>query len=1068
MGAESSKNIENLRNFKNRVTCFYTWKENIPDPKIINQEILTPFNLEEIYQMKTKKNIKDIKLDKFTLERKNILIDKVETVKLKRKIIEEDSNLISNIYRPDRFDFNPNMFHHENVFLFSKERQIPFVDISKKHFKFLEFKVIPNEITPLKIPILFEEIINQDICDMKFFDFMTNLYNEIELIASSTSKENLYKDILLKINEEDFYEKIIFLFTIEGFWYFEINEFLKKSNFESQAFNLNTDDIEIEYVFNEQVEYFKSNNKNKYDIYKSKYDDKDSLKMKSSKIIKSNKFIEELEYIKKYNKLENDDEFQNIVDSEELKNLYNKFNFNEEVKRKQEQKICKVKNEKRINEGIEDINFKENCNNSENNDYISYIDSSDDEEKYSENHLEKAIKKDLRNENENKSRKKKIINLNKTLEKIKYSYIAILAAISNYSVAENNSILTKEKLQMDSNGEKRNELKLYKSQLLSKDELNNIIMKKNQIRIHNEFISFYQNKSTADRFLEAKTKYSDKNDLIKVNFELKIPYFILEDYYFKLKTINENNLNNNIEISKSKKMIQTLISKPEIQNALISSNQIQDKNINIIKGSINNLSKNYSDIQKNLYKKSDKSIVNPRVNKISIYNKNKLEITSSIDENYFLNSISFMNTNMFSFFKNEEEILLNSGSVIIIDDVKQLKDSSWEIKASLINFSFLGFCHILPNLSNIEQLSLANNFLGKRESFAKILRKYFEYLKNLDILDISYNNFGENDNNGFSYVNKCLQENKKVKILNLKKNYFGKSKKNMKLLTEIINKPNNQIYNINISSNFLGQDDFVFGIFINALKKNNQLKVLDLSDNCLSFNLKSLMILTEYLNKNQQLIELDLSNNSLGEENKYARLISYAIMGSPSLLKVDLSSNNFGGNSNNNNNIINNSNNLNIFINKPINNYENELNDKFVCSIKYISEIFLFNRTIQQINLADNNIGINSVNCEILFKNLLMINSIEKINLSKNLLGSSEENLKYIRNFFIKNKKMLEIILDENEFFNNFTPLLISGIKNSNNFLKISLLNNNLESSNRFMKLLEKINKKKDFAEIII
>jgi len=1054
MGCETSKK-DKSKIFIHKRTYFHNWTDEKINMKLnimANNLVVTPLSLQDHFEMISKRYKKDINLENFSLLKNNFLKNKSKNVEKNIKLFEGKANEVQKIYRPERFDFIPNMLYHNKIDMFCKEKpEKTYVDLSSKYFKYMEFKVIDNCVIPIKIPKYFEHVIKEEILNMDFDIFIKNLFDEINSIATKNNKQNLYNADYQNINRINFLEKIIFLFSLEGYWYTEVNDFLKKSNFADQVFDINIDNIEPNNVL-PIIEMNKKSKKNfltkisfnnKVNINLNETNENNTNNKTNSELKKIFQFIEN---IKISRKLKDDTEFKIIKNQEELKSIKEKFNFNELERRNIEQPIKQEKNEisKQINNNI--------CNDE------SYEESSEDDigsDQQRESEYDKELEDIIKcgkTKNEIVSSMKSP-NLIQELEKIKYSYISILAAVSYFSLNKDNQIFSELEISefFKANGENQFEIKLYKHQIIKKAELENIILKKNQVRIHNEFISFYKSKNKSEEFMKVKGNFveSEKNNFINICYELSIPYLIQDDYFIKSKILGENT-KDNFPINTNKRNSRMTI------NSLNSNSNLGDQD----NDSNRKISTVYENLNINtLNKKSSDSKQLIGISKID---------QSKFEENYFLNILSLMNTKKFSFFDSEEEILLNSGSLILTNEIEK-NGNCYEIRASLINFSFIGFCEYLTRDPINQILNVSSNSLEIKESNTKALKNALFSLNKLTDIDLSYNQISDKVNKYFNNIIKGLENINTLKRINLSNNYLGKSKENIDLLSNILDKTNCLIYEISLSNNYMGIDNKAFEIFFNILKKNKSLEVLDLSDNNLNYNIKSLMILNEYLTKYEQLIELDLSYNNIGEDKIFVKLISYGIMGSKSLIKVDLSSNKLGINlKNNNNNECDNNNlanfNLILFKKKDNSSLKKIKNDS---SINYLSEIFVFNKKLKEINLADNDLGSDPENLRIIFKNLFFNITLKKIDLSKNQIGISKLNMKYLRNFLIKNKNKLSLILDENEFINAKVEILIDGLEKSNNFISISLINNNLNRSEKFRKFIEEYKDIDDFVKII-
>lgn len=1066
---------------ENPTTAFFCWNDNTD--KHINDEenhVYTPFEIEDYYQYfinKLKK--KEITLEKYIIH-KNKLLSLKENNTLKRRLIEKSTSEMKNVYRPERFNFSADMFHHNKIDIFNMSKPDKhFVDISNKIFSILEFKVIKDVIIPVKIPLHSISIFTQDILDMSFENFKANLIHEIEEMAVKLKKENLYKQELEKITPQNFFQKIVYIYTTEGFLYSQINNALKQSNFQDHEFDINEDEKEyaltefnicdsMRFPFNKKPH--QKNNKHKTSLNGNKSNQHKSLFEKNS-----SKRIEYKSMVQKAlnEAIAEENSFVLIENNEKIDMLKTKINIKlyeeEEEKQNQEDKIMQEKKEemenninfKSLSEKIieENKNCKDNDNNKNNNiNNINEINNYEAEEiilkksllnDHSDNQKDEAGAKEEESKHnpdeeagsamdkiaeeinqsasdkEIKIRKnRKLLNVENDLKNIRYFYLSLSAAINNFALDKSNTLNTtnpieneKDKLSYD-----KNENTFYKFNYITKEELENIHLKKLQMRLFNEFLSFYKNKLKAKEYLETKQKYSpisDANANIIVGMELRIPHFIFQGYYNSSKIFcGDPKSVNKIELGK------------ETKKNFSSASPANEKS---------NKKKSDLTLNNNLTDQHSSSEMSNFLNKSATYKKFCQELDCSHDKNYFYNNISILNVRPFSYFPNEDEVILNSGSLIIIDDVIKISENYYEIKSSLINFSFLGFCHILPQLSDVGYLNLSFNNLGKKELFTKNLNRVLQNFYNITEISLQDNNFGEGDEKAFNNLYKILLKMEKLAKLNLNNNSFGKSMPNTDILTSLLKRLNGtNITYLELSNNQFSSDNKVMSnLFLKALAKNTSIKKMNLSDNYFNKDKNSLITLNEYLIENKHIKELDLSKNCLGLDRVHAKMLAYALIASKSLKSVNLSFNFLGGASNTDNS-----------------------------SMSNFSELFIFNNVLEDIDLSNNEIGINSGNLEVLFKNLLMNSTLKRLDLSANKIASSEMNMKYLRNFLIKNTQVKEIFLKGNEFNNEYLPILISGLKKCKHYKLINLENNQVEKNEKFMRFISKAKNIKGFAEI--
>jgi len=369
----------------------------------------------------------------------------------------------------------------------------------------------------------------------------------------------------------------------------------------------------------------------------------------------------------------------------------------------------------------------------------------------------------------------------------------------------------------------------------------------------------------------------------------------------------------------------------------------------------------------------------------------ELEININLQNEYI-----YM-TDRITEFPKEEEILIKSGSVIILYDIREeycehLKKNIKIIRGSLLSLEVLGYLIYLKYNNNIKNINLCSNKLSEKIEIVKALSETFILNNKLKKIDLSHNNLGDNTE-AIVLISDALKQNKTINFVNLSSNNLGGSLEGIKL-------------------------------FIEALKINTSIQYLNLDNN--NLNEKSVKLLSEALKVNYSITRIDLNKNNIGKNTECLRYLGEAIKENKTLSRIDLYKNHIGPNTE---------------------------------GFKELSEALKLNKTINRINLWENNLGDN-IQAMIYLSDVLKVsNSLTYLDLPKNLLGTNMEAFNFLCEAIKTNNSLNVLNLYENEIGSNIECLkLLSDALIENNSIKIvNLCENKIKSNSAFEKILKEL-----------
>ena len=324
---------------------------------------------------------------------------------------------------------------------------------------------------------------------------------------------------------------------------------------------------------------------------------------------------------------------------------------------------------------------------------------------------------------------------------------------------------------------------------------------------------------------------------------------------------------------------------------------------------------------------------------------------------------------------------------------------SQTLNETLLKKYFLQISNLLVIVNNIEI-----NYLELQPLF-EVLKSEENYV---NLLDISYNNMTLSTINS---LGNYLKSNSSVESLYLRGDDITDQEANM--LCEVI-KVNKSIKILELSNNKL--TNLSCKVFSELLKQNKTLKDLFISRNL--FSNEGVKYLTDGLIVNRYLKCLDISHNNLTSESSVYLCVLFK--NTKSLEKIILIGNNFG-------------------------------ND----GLKNIFEGLVFNSSLKVIFLDNNKIA-DLFGFQI--KEILQNPSLQCISLSNN--NFSDITAEYISHALVQNNMLISLNLNNNRITDFGVNLLLTSIKNKENFKNLVLSNNkySAEVGKKLLKFSDKFN----------
>lgn len=220
----------------------------------------------------------------------------------------------------------------------------------------------------------------------------------------------------------------------------------------------------------------------------------------------------------------------------------------------------------------------------------------------------------------------------------------------------------------------------------------------------------------------------------------------------------------------------------------------------------------------------------------------------------------------------------------------------------------------------------------------------------IEELDLSSNNFGCDKDINFNCSWRVIEKNKKLKLIDLSSNFIGRNEDHLKKMENVF-KVNKTLEYLSLSNNFIVNSQKGFQLLLDSLVENN-LTTLDLSNNKIGINEEIFKIFTSFLGKTKNLTikNLILSGCFLGSTENDDELKEF-FCNLKNLLALKKM--------------------------KIDNNIPKEYNKNYF--LKNFNLFLNDNRTIEEVDLSINNIGLDMDNIKTFF-NLLTFFEINNLN----------------------------------------------------------------------------------------
>ena len=383
---------------------------------------------------------------------------------------------------------------------------------------------------------------------------------------------------------------------------------------------------------------------------------------------------------------------------------------------------------------------------------------------------------------------------------------------------------------------------------------------------------------------------------------------------------------------------------------------------------------------------------------------------------------------------------------------------------------------ISRNLENLKILSLQNNNINDR--YAKLLFISLKYNQNLSILNLNQNQISSR---GIIYLDSFLKNNDSLNTLVLSYNYLGSSGSNilMKILKE---NENSNLKTLDISYN--GIDESGIESLVDYIKINKKLISLFFSGNYFcdkGLNLFSKLLFKDNQNvKKVKLSYLDISNNSFTKNS--CKHINNILYFSSFISSINISYNNLC-----NEGIYN------IFscINKQSKLISLDLSKTNISekTVEFLCDKLDNNIILRILNLSNNNLSkackylknlllketnlkvLKIISCQIslesnlIFQGLSNNKGLQTLDISCNYLYFDSTLLNDLYNFFKNNKKLNNLIMDNNNI-DDTSMNYISQFIEVNQCLKIISLKNNKITNQSTFSLINSLQKNDNLRKI--
>jgi len=315
-----------------------------------------------------------------------------------------------------------------------------------------------------------------------------------------------------------------------------------------------------------------------------------------------------------------------------------------------------------------------------------------------------------------------------------------------------------------------------------------------------------------------------------------------------------------------------------------------NKSIETLNLSWNELGLNYNNMlyfKGGLEKNNSIQTLHLQSNNLGLNEKNMQYLMEALKIN---NSIQTLNIEFNNLGSNEKNIFHLKEALEKNNSIKSLILGSNNLGINQKNMLYLN--QGLKMNNSIISLDLSSNSLDKNNNNMLFLKEGLEKNQSIQTLDLFNNNLGSNENN-LLYMKEALVSNDSIKELILTNNDLGSNENNMLYLKEAL-ELNSSIQTLNLYNNNLGSNEKNMFFLKEALEQNNSIQYLNLESNKLGMNEKNMLYLKEALEKNNSIQTLDLYDNSLelNENNIFYLLEALKINNSIQILNID--SNNLG------------------------------------------------------------------------------------------------------------------------------------------------------------------------------
>lgn len=288
-------------------------------------------------------------------------------------------------------------------------------------------------------------------------------------------------------------------------------------------------------------------------------------------------------------------------------------------------------------------------------------------------------------------------------------------------------------------------------------------------------------------------------------------------------------------------------------------------------------------------------------------NKNKtlkeLDISDNDIRNSFTESLCKENINTEKINIYLEKLVLDSNN-IGLEVLSQIL-----IKNTTLNYLSLGdadfsenesnyksLCGIIKSNKCIKHLNLNSNGLGINNNIINTLSEALIENNTLEFIDISNNDFGEDESQEdfkWDFLKNILESNKTLKCIEFNDKYeiFQRNYDfTLPLLKGL--RSNETIQKINLSNMTIGDNKECYSVLCDIIENHKSLKILDLSSNKLFKNQIYIKGFCEALKKSKNLEKLTLSNNKIGDSESDMYYLCDAISENSSLKELDFGTGN--------------------------------------------------------------------------------------------------------------------------------------------------------------------------------